>query len=359
MTTIDRYILKEFAKTFCLVVVSLIALYLIVDFFERIRMFASNRASLSQICAYFIFSIPMILSQMLPIGVLLSSLITFGIFSKHSELTAMKANGISIYRAGAPVIVIAVIIALFSFFLNECITPLSNQKVKRIKHVEIQKRMHSGTFTQNQLWYRGKDAIYNFDVFDPAEWVVRGIRITYLDIHMRITKRIDARKALWINGAWIFYDVLITTFHQNGFPVVEKKVSLPVDLPEKPSDFMIVQKDTDEMGYGELKDYISKLQREGYDTTRYRADLHGKIAFPLVSVILGILGICFSSKTERNGGVASSMGIGIVIGLTYWIIFAFSISLGSSGALPPLLAAWTANIFLGFFAAVMFFRIRT
>ncbi len=359
MTTIDRYILKEFAKTFCLVVVSLAAIYLIVDFFERIRMFASNRATPSQICAYFVFSIPMILSQMLPVGVLLSSLITFGLFSKHSELTAMKATGISIYRAGAPIIAIAAVIALFSFFLNEYITPHANQQVKHVKHVEIQKRQQSGTFTQNQIWYRAKDGIYNFDVFDPVKGIVRGIRINYLDAHMRIIKRIDAKEAVWINDAWIFYDVLITTFPQDGFPVVEKKGSSPVDLPEKPSDFMIVQKDTDEMGYGELKGYIQKLQREGYDTTRYRADLYGKIAFPVVSVILGILGICFSSRAERSGGVVQSMGIGIVLGLSYWIVFAFTISLGRSGAMPPLLAAWSANALLGFLALFMFLRIRT
>ena len=113
------------------------------------------------------------------------------------------------------------------------------------------------------------------------------------------------------------------------------------------------------MGYLELKNYVKKLQFEGYDSTRYLADLHGKIAFPLVSIILAVIGISFSLKTERSGGITKSIGAGIVIGFSYWVVFAFALSLGRSGTLPPLLAAWLANIIFGSAAAVMFFRVRT
>ncbi|MBW2561465.1 MAG: LptF/LptG family permease, partial [Deltaproteobacteria bacterium] len=96
MTILDRYILKEFIKMFALILVSLAGLYLIVDFFERIRMFLSNHASLGQMASYFLLTLPMILSQMIPIGVLLSALLSFGILSKNCEITAMKANGLSL-----------------------------------------------------------------------------------------------------------------------------------------------------------------------------------------------------------------------------------------------------------------------
>ena len=104
MKLLDKYILKEFLRFFIITFFSFILLFIIVDFFEKIRMFLSNNASVSQIASYFIFSIPMIISYILPPAVLLATLITFGSFSKSNEITAMKANGVSIYRICLPII---------------------------------------------------------------------------------------------------------------------------------------------------------------------------------------------------------------------------------------------------------------
>ncbi|MBA7583589.1 hypothetical protein ES708_25535 [subsurface metagenome] len=123
MTILDRYILKEFIKIFALILVSLAGLYLIVDFFERIRMFLSNHASMRQMASYFLLTLPVILSQMIPIAVLLSTLLSFGILSRNCEITAMKANGLSLYRISLPVIVASFAICMATFLLNEFITP--------------------------------------------------------------------------------------------------------------------------------------------------------------------------------------------------------------------------------------------
>ena len=89
------------------------------------------------------------------------------------------------------------------------------------------------------------------------------------------------------------------------------------------------------MGYFELKRYIRKLQSEGYDATRYVVDLHGKMAFPLVSIILAVIGISFSLRSERSGGIAQGIGAGLVIGFSYWLVYAFGMSLGSPAPFPP------------------------
>jgi lipopolysaccharide export system permease protein len=87
--------------------------------------------------------------------------------------------------------------------------------------------------------------------------------------------------------------------------------------------------------------------------------MHGKIAFSLVSIILVIIGVSFSLRSERSGGVTQSIGAGIVIGFSYWLVFAFAMSLGRSGTLPPLLAAWTANILFGIASLLMYRRVKT
>jgi len=360
MTILDRYVTREFIGMFFLVILLFTSLFLIVEFFERIRMFLKHDASLSQIVSYLFFRIPMMVSQVIPASVLLASLIAFSSLSKNCEIVAMKANGISLYRTSLPVIITSVLICILAFLNSEFIVPYSNQKTEHIKEVEIQRREPMGTFKQNQLWYRGKDGIYNFKMFDPHMNTLQGITINYLDKDFTLKMRIDAEKAEWKDGQWIFYNLLTTRFTEGEFPSLEHSATKVIDLPEKPSDFNIIQKKADTMGYAELRKYVKKIQSEGYDATRYIVDMHGKIAFALVSIILVIIGISFSlMKTERSGGIMQSIGVGIVIGFSYWIVHAFALSVGRSGTIHPILSAWFANVLLGIASTIMFLRVKT
>ncbi|MDO8785754.1 MAG: LPS export ABC transporter permease LptG [Syntrophales bacterium] len=359
MTILDRYISKEFVKSFLLVIASFISIYLIVDFFGRIRMFLSNSASPYQIASYFFFTIPMITSLTIPAAVLLASLITFGSLSKHAEITALKANGVSLYRTSLPPIVISVVISILAFLISEFVSPYTNRKADYIRYVEVEKRELPGFLKQNEIWYRGKKGIYNFKIFEQETNTLKGITIHYLNHDFELTMRADAARAVWKNDKWIFYNALITKFPRGKPPHLEWLKEGVIDLPERPSDFNSFQEDAEKMGYFELRKYIRKLRSEGYDATRYIVDMHGKIAFTFISIILALIGISFSLKSERSGGVAQSIGAGIVLGFSFWIVYAFTINIGRSGTIPPLLSAWLADIIFGFAAVIMIVRVKT
>jgi lipopolysaccharide export system permease protein len=356
---LDKYILREFARFFTINSISFIALYLIIDFFEKIRMFLSNSASTVQMATYFLFSIPMIISLILPAAVLLAALMTFSSLSKFSEIIAMKANGISLYRLSLPVLIFAAIVAAFLFYFSELVTPAALQKAERIIIVEVQKQKAQGFFKQEEVWYHGDNAIYNFKMFDVTRNTLRGITINYINPDYTLKMRIDADRAEWKDGHWIFYDLLLTHFAGDNSPLLEWSKQKIIALPEKPNDFKIMQKDAEKMGFFDLRKYVKKIQSEGYDATRYLVDLHGKVAFPFVTLILAVIGISFSLRQERHGGMMQSVGIGIIVGFSYWIVHAFSLSLGRSGILPAILSAWLANIIFFTAAAALFFRART
>jgi lipopolysaccharide export system permease protein len=176
---------------------------------------------------------------------------------------------------------------------------------------------------------------------------------------MDITMRIDAELAEWKEEKWVFSNVLVTTFNGGNFPSFSRLATKVIPLTEKPSDFKTIQEDAEKMGYVELRKYIKKIREEGYDASRYLVDMYGKIAFPCVSIILAIIGISFSLRSERSGGLTQSMGTGIVIGFSYWFVYAFSLSLGRSGTIPPLLSAWLANIIFSIAAGFLFLRVKT
>lgn len=359
MKILDRYLFTEFLRNLFLIMISFLFLFLIIDFFEKIRMFLSNHATFSQMGSHFLFRIPMIIAQILPASVLLATLLTFGYLSRHSEITAIKANGISLYRMSLPVLTISVLTCLLIFYLSESVTPYTNDRAEYIRLIEVQKRQSMGTFKQDQVWYRGQKGIYNFRLFDARTNTLRGITIHYLDRQMNLIMRMDAERGEWKENQWLFHNILITQFNEGGFPILSRLQQQVVDLPEKPSDFNGVQKDIDSMGYFELDRYIQKLQAEGYDATRYIVDLQGKIAFSFVSIILAVIGFAFSLRTERSGGIAQGIGAGLIIGFSYWLVFAFGMSLGRSGTLSPLIAAWFANILFGVLSVVLILRVRT
>ena len=335
MKLLDKYILKEFFRFFIVICITFIALYLVVDFFGKVRMFLSNNATIIQILTFFLYSIPMIISLILPPAVLLATLMAYGSLSKFSEITAMKANGISLYRISLPALIFAAIMAVALFYFTEMITPASLQKTEYMEKVVIQKQQTLGYFKQNEIWYRSNNAIYNFKIFDVKNDTLRGVTINYLNNDFSLKMRVDAKSAQWKDNNWVFSDLLTTRFDKSNYPVLEWSKEKIIDIPEKPNDFKIVQKDAEKMGFFELKKYVSKIKKEGYDVTRYLVYLQGKMAFPFVIIIM------------------------IFIGFSYFYVHALSMSLGLSGRIPAFLAAWGANITFSIAAAILFYRMRT
>ncbi len=359
MNILDRYCLKEFLRYFAMLVISLVSLYVIVDFFERIRMFFSNQATINQVLAFYLFSIPFFVWQIMPVGVLIASFATFGSLSRNNEIVAMKACGINLYRIALSVISFAILISIIAFLISEFIIPYTNQRADHIRLREILKQEPMGIFKQNQLWYRGKAGIYNFKAFDARTNILQGISIYYLDDKFNLLKRIDAERGEWDHGRWIFSNLVTTTFIPNQFPELRSISKGEVDLPEDPEQFKTMAKNTENMGYFQLRHYIQEMQAFGYNATTYQVDMHGKLAFPLVSIIMAIIGISLSLKKERGSGISQSIVGGLAIGFSYWIVFALTISMGHAGTLPPILAAWAANILFVLIGGIMAPRLRT
>jgi lipopolysaccharide export system permease protein len=98
------------------------------------------------------------------------------------------------------------------------------------------------------------------------------------------------------------------------------------------------------MGLAELAKYIQKVEREGYGATRYRVAYHGKIAAPFVCLFLSVLGTAIALRGKLREGMPVSITYGLGIAFLYWIFNSFCLSLGYAEMLPPVPAAWIANL---------------
>jgi lipopolysaccharide export system permease protein len=347
MTILQKYISREFLKILFFSMSAFILLYLIVDFFARIDTFLEHNAPPTLVFLYYLYQVPGVAFQIFPLGILMATLLGLGIIARNNEITAMKANGISLYRITFPLFLLGILASAFCFIGNEFIVPFSTRHSDDILLVEIRNKPRK-TFIRNyKVWYRSRNAIYNFHVFNPETDMLEGITILEFDDEFKLLRRIDAEKAIWHVDAWHFYAGTIRDFREKGTIQTNRFDERVISIPETPAVFKEEQRDTEEMGYYDLRRYIQKIEMGGYDATRYIVDLYAKLSFPFACFIMVFVGIPFSTKTERSGGLALPIVMSIVIGFLYWIVLALSLSLGHSGFLPPQVSAFAPHALFG------------
>jgi lipopolysaccharide export system permease protein len=125
-------------------------------------------------------------------------------------------------------------------------------------------------------------------------------------------------------------------------------------LKERPEDFQHLEKKPEEMTFAELGRYVAKIQSEGYDATRYQVDFQAKIAFPFTPVIMALLGIAVALFQGKRGGIAVGVAASVSLAFIYLLVFQLVVSIGYTGSLPPILAAWVPNILFGMMSLYLF-----
>ncbi|ETR71212.1 MAG: permease YjgP/YjgQ family protein [Candidatus Magnetoglobus multicellularis str. Araruama] len=344
MGLIHRYILSETCKSFMLVLISISMIFLIIDFIERIDNFMETELPFSRFIEYMLLKVPFILGQILPICVLLAVLITFGIMIKNNEIMSIKGSGISIYYLLQPVLIFGIASTAAMFLLSEIIIPQTADRANYIWYKEIKNR-NAQVSKEKNIWIKGDGLIANIAFFHQGKQIAHGITLYFFDNNFRLIQRIDAKKGHYENDQWILESPVHQLLEKTG---ETQKVSYPeilaMKLVFKPSDLIRVSKKSEEMSYLELKAYIEKIRREGYDATMYQVDLYAKTAFPFICLIMTIIGAGTALKQSKIRGLAQPIVFGVVAAFFYWMMNSISISLGHAGQLPSILSAWSTNI---------------
>lgn len=358
LTTLIRYLTREFSQNFFLGLGAFSAIYLIVEFFERLNAFLYNKATLPMMGAYFLNKIPSIIFQVAPVSILLSSIVTLGLMVRHNEILAMKSGGISLRRITLPILAAVMIIYLALLGMNEFLIPQANQNARSTREWITSKKKVVVSFKQSQLWIHTHQAIYNIQVYHPEKNVLEGITLYRFDQNFQLIERVDARSAQWKEGRWAFASASVTHFTPDGSPVRRNYPELLLALPEAPGDFRIIEKNPDEMNYRDLRDYVGKIERDGYNSAKYRCAMHAVFSFPFIGVIMAFLGIPLALRKERGAGIALAVGFSILISFAYLVVFSFILELGKAGILPPFLSAWLGNFIFAMVGLYFFISVR-
>ncbi len=358
MLILTRYVSKELLKVLLLCMGAFVALYLLVDLFNRLDDILDHRVPVSLVFQYIVCSIPLIVYQLSPFAVLLSTFITIGIFVKYQEITALKAHGISLYRVMKVFLLIPACMFVFSLWMQEYLIPFTGKRAEEIKEVNIKDRKLSRFYRRHDFWYRSGDSIYNVDFYDPEQRTVERITILSLGPRFSLKKRIDAQSGVWAEDGWLLHNGLEREFDAQGTMRATPFSSRHITLSITPEDFDMARLEGEHMGISEIWRFIRKIKKAGYNAVPYEVDMHAKISYAFINIIMGILGIPFALRIGRSGSMAQGIALSIAIGFTYWLFNAFCLSLGKGGALPPLMSAWIANATFGLLGMYLFLHVR-
>jgi len=356
------YLLREHLRVFWPCLGGIATIYLVVDFVEKVRRFVASQADFSQILWYFVLKLPGILFQILPLAVLMSTLLTLTILSRHNEITAMRSSGVSLYWIAVPFLVVAQVVSLLMLWAGATVIPIANQQAEYLREVRIEGKKPGARFQNSALWVRlGEQTIMKGDLPDDRDPSIYGISLYKLAPDFSIRELVFAKALRHESDGWVLISGVSRTFQSNRLITSIPFDRLPIPLTQKPDDFrQTVRIDSDSLSLSDLAAYVERLRQDGYNPARYATDLFGRTAFPFVCLIMALIGITMSlmDSGSRSTGLVKGVGSSLLIAFLYWATHSVSLAFGRSDVLPPLLAGWAANLLFLSLAGYLFLRVR-
>ena len=356
---IDRYLLRQYLGFMGVALAVAAALFFVIDLVQTLDRYLRVKPPLLYIAEHFLYRMPAALHESLPIVMLVATIFMFLTLSRYHELTALKAAGMSLYRVSAPILLLGLVVAIGSGFFQELALPVLNERGDEVDQVKIRGNRPRHLQSRSRIWLRSGDTrFYRVELLSPVTSELYGVTVLEIDDQFRLVNRLDARKAHWTPAGWDVSDGAYREITGSGQVSTVPFKHAAIEMDEAFSDFTQIQKPVDAMSFLELWDYVNRLQAAGFQVKKYLVDLYSKLSTPLKNLIMVLVAIPFALQSPR-GGRLFGVGLAIALMAAYTVVHYVALAFSRADLLPPLLAAWTANIvFLGI-GASLFLRSRT
>jgi LPS export ABC transporter permease LptG/LPS export ABC transporter permease LptF len=357
---LDTYVARRYLSVATLSFFGLIGLYYIGTFIDKSERLLKGQADGWMLAMFLFYSTPQFIVQVVPMATLVAVLATIGSLTRTGELIVMRACGISLYRVAAPLILLSLIWSGGLFMLDDRVLAHANRRADALDDQIRGNPQHTLDPSSSDNWLADRQGrIYYYRVFEPKRATLYGLSVFELTPDgARLAGHTFAQRAAYDGRVW---------HASNGwaqrFPAVDKMTrqdftSRTLDI-EAPDKFLGMHTQaSDLMTFAELRRQIVSLSHSGLSLVESRVQLQARVAFPLVAVVMTVLGVPFGLTTGRRGALYG-VGIAMVLGAGYWLLNTFFMAVGHAALLPPALAAWATNILFFALAIYAMLTVRT
>jgi lipopolysaccharide export system permease protein len=354
---LDRYVFAEFWKIFLTTSLGFPLLLIVIDLTDNLEKYLARNLPRQAIALSYLYWMPESMFMVLPAAVLFATVFSIGALTRHSEITAAKASGISFYRLAMPIFVGSVIAAGLDLAVGE-LMPVTN--ARRFDLLEEDK--FRGSITRYNFAFAGvQGRVYKVGTLntktgslDQVQVERRGTGVDYP------TMLVAAQHAVWSpRNGWTFENgemKLITDSTPDfawGFARMRDRT-----FAERPTDLMSKPKSYEEMRFAELSRFVRAKERSGEDANQLRVELMLKVAIPVTCIIIALFGAPLATSTQR-GGAAYGVGLSLAITVIFLMLVQMSKAVGGKGIMPPDVAAWLPSAIFGALGVYLLSRVRT
>lgn len=355
----DRYLLTELLLPFLFGVGVFSSLGVSIGIlFELIRRVTESGLPLSIAFQVLVLQLPQFVAYSLPTSTLLATLMTYSRLSSDSELIALKACGVSVYRMIMPALALCIVVTGLTFAFNELVVPAANYQAT-VTLAEALNREEPSFRERNILYQEFREARdENGDTEDVLSRLFYAKRfdgqqmlgLTILDFSQDgLDQIVSAKSAEWNSeqSTWDFSDGTIYVVSADGsFRNIVKFEEQQLQLPRAPLDLASRRRDYDEMNIAQSLEYLEVLQQGGGTSRiqKLKVRIHQKVALPFICISFGLVGAALGARLERTGR-ATGFAITLIIIFGYYLLVIICGSIAQLGYVSPFLGAWIPNFF--------------
>ena len=350
-TIIDKFILKQIMEVFILGVIVFTSIIFASDtFISLIKQISAYGMPFNIALMIILLNLPAVIVMTIPMSVLFSTVMTVNKMCLQSEITIMKACGISIKRIAKPIFLFSVIMAVFTFFINETIVPMTTSQSKTLAlYALVQRNIPEGkrNFSIKEL-KNGNYLKRLFYVEKCEDKQFSNVSILDLSDNDKI-QILQAKTGTSVLEGWQFDNASVYTISKEGKTLntswIERTI---VDFGSDIQRQLDKKDDGSDYNFLQLIEYTTNKKSElaAGTLTKYKVRLWEKLALPVTTIVFVLIGIPLALTPPR---VRHNRGLLFTIGIIfcYYIIRAFSMSLGYNLTIPAFLAANLPNIIIG------------
>ena len=361
MPILDKYVLKQLLEVFLMgVIIFTSIIFASETFTQLIKQITLYGIPFNIAFMMIILNLPQVFVMTIPISTLFATVMTVNRLSLNSEITVLKACGISISRIAKPIFAFAIVMTFVSFFISEVIVPATSMTSKHLAIYSLQKKH----VPEGRMNFTIKDADKN-NVLKRLIYIeacknktlnnVTLIDLSDKDAIQIVQAKTGRTGALgWIFNGGVIYTISKTGKVFNTSLFDDSTVSFGIENADG-----LVKETASQYNFFKLLKYINKnkLNKEFVEKlkVKYQVDLHDKIALPVTTIALTLVGIPLAITPPRvryNRGFLFS----VIIIFVYYLIRAFSLNLGETKAVSPFMAAWLPVIVIFLIGSFLYYK---
>lgn len=358
MSRVDRYILSLFWVSFAAGLVIFVTLFLATDVMSNVLRYKAVDTEV--FLSYYGYFLPEIIHKMLPVASVVGLVLTISALNKGSELIALFAAGLSLFRISRCIFISLFIIGIIDYVSSDRLLPMfTKQKNFTFYNFIEQKPSKFQTIKTDKIWYRSKNTIFNIKTLNAEGNLAQGLTLYFFDEGWNLKQLLTAESVVLEGSKWLLKNGSISVFSSDSsFPLNDQFEQKTIVMAEDAQDLRSTGQTSDLLSHNELSRYISKNKEAGLDTVKYEVDYFSKLSFALAGLVMSLLALPFCVGQARGGGMAKNAGIVLGLVVAYWIAYSSMQTLGYHGTLPPFMAAWGANFVMTGFGVFFLLRLK-